>query len=807
MIRFRLKEIVSSLTSMYILMGVLAVGAAVATFVENDHGTEVARAYVYDSLWYEIVLTLTVMNLLAVAFKTHMYKRLLVFVFHTSFAVILVGAGLTRYFGHEGQVSIREGQTQGEVYVDGNLVPLPFSLQLQKFEMLRYPGSRSPSGYTSYITIYDKNEKHEVWVSVNAPIDYRGYRIFQASYLPDEEGTVLSINRDPGKEVTYLGYALLFMGLLLNIAHPKSRFRVLIRRINHSTIASVLLCGVVLHSEQAEASSLSPFIAQYLDDHREGSRELSEQFGRLMVQSRMGRIKPLDTLNREVLRKVTQSSSLYGMNHNQVVLGLLSRPNIWKKIPLIRVKSNRVKEKLEQSSKVKMVSFQAFFDTKGEYRLEQDVAQVSAMLPFERSEDEKEILKLDERVSIVLMVQKGTLLKIFPAPDDPSYSWYGFIRIWDHLSDDQTDALQDSSRSFIDAVFARNYNQASLHLEEMLHFQKRHGAEVYPDEFSITMELVYHHLNLFPKLMLIYLCLGFLGIFVAFYESLRQKQVCSWLSRSLSLCAVMLLIMHGTALAMRAYVSGHMPLSDTYESLIAIAFFSVAAGLCCARRSLFVSSSSLLMGGIFLFVAHLNSIDPEITNLVPVLKSLWLSIHVSVIISSYGFFGIACLLSFFSLILMAVPCTTCSISKQVRNLADLSEAYQILGLTLLVIGNFLGAIWANESWGRYWGWDPKETWAYIAIITYALVIHLRLLKAVYSEVLQATCSVLAFSTILMTYFGVNFYLSGKHSYATGDPILVPRWAIIMGSIVLVVIALAWVRQKRLGTRGRLDGVN
>jgi len=202
-------------------------------------------------------------------------------------------------------------------------------------------------------------------------------------------------------------------------------------------------------------------------------------------------------------------------------------------------------------------------------------------------------------------------------------------------------------------------------------------------------------------------------------------------------------------------------------------------------------SATVIMAGVFMFTAHLSGIDPQITNLVPVLKSYWLTIHVSIITGSYGFLAIGAMLGFMSLILFIFrDKTKPHIDATIKHITAINEASLIIGLAALIVGNFLGGIWANESWGRYWGWDPKETWAYVAIITYALVIHLRMIPKMNTPYIFAVASTLAFSTILMTYFGVNFYLSGMHSYATGDPVPIPTWVYVLTTMVFVVIAIA-----------------
>ena len=131
------------------------------------------------------------------------------------------------------------------------------------------------------------------------------------------------------------------------------------------------------------------------------------------------------------------------------------------------------------------------------------------------------------------------------------------------------------------------------------------------------------------------------------------------------------------------------------------------------------------------------------------------------------------------------------VDEIIKHVTAITEIALIIGLTAITIGNFLGGVWANESWGRYWGWDPKETWAYVSIVVYAIIIHLRFVKALNTPYVFASAALLGFASILMTYLGVNFYLSGMHSYATGDPVPIPMWAYYTVTIVFVTILLAY----------------
>jgi cytochrome c-type biogenesis protein CcsB len=362
------------------------------------------------------------------------------------------------------------------------------------------------------------------------------------------------------------------------------------------------------------------------------------------------------------------------------------------------------------------------------------------------------------------------------------------------LEGEEGEKLQESSSAFMEALFERNYAKALLHVKTFSAFQTKYGSDIMPSNTHIEVEILYNKLMIFERLTLAYVLVGFVLLSVAFGRIFTSKIFTCKLDRPLFFIVAFLFVVHTCGLALRWYVSGHAPMSDTYESIVYIAWSCLLFCMLFLRRSLFALAGSVMMAGIFMFVAHLGHIDPEITNLVPVLKSFWLSVHVSVITASYGFLALGCALGFLTLILF-----TCKSSHQIvatiKHLSAINEITLILGLSLLVIGNFLGGVWANESWGRYWGWDPKETWAYISILVYTLILHVRLVPRIYSHYSFAVLSLLGFASILMTYFGVNFYLAGMHSYATGDPVPIPTWVYVCGGVVAVLILVSYKNRR------------
>jgi len=900
----KILNILFSTYTMLILFMLLGVGAAVATFIENDYGTSTARVLVYNHLWYETVLTLTIVNLLGVIVRRKMWKQKGKFIFHIAFVVMLVGSGLTRYVGFEGIMHIEEGQTQSSMvslepylqvtiydndkkyynefkkefsaigdnsfnykipFDNKNLtvslesykfakkgsatmnligikfqigdetkveklvgqrgqeglarklkfknnirvsvaygskpVSVPFAIKLNDFQLDRYPGSMSPSSYASEVTLIDKanNVKFDYRIFMNSTLKYGGYQFFQSSYDRDEKGTVLSVNNDPGTIPTYFGYFLLALGLLMNMFDKKSRF---IKLLNYtkqfnSVVALALLSFVLNTTSYAQEDSVA-----YLQSYQKNSVAIANEFSKLVTQSGMGRMKPLDTLNNEILNKLSRKSSFINMNYNQVILGMMTRPNIWQNIKMLKIKTPKLKKLLGMKKTRKYVAFSEMFKKSG-YVLKDLVNKANAMNPNKRGTFEKDILKLDERLNIAYMVYYGNLFKIIPQPRDQhnytkSNKWYSPMDAMKNFNKKDADIIKMMIGGFLNSIASSKYDQASKYLKLIVQYQQQMGKDIIPSQDTINSEILFNKLGLFSKITIAYVLIGFILFIVSFLTVFNK----SWHSKKVNtiffVILAILFALHTFGMGHRWYISGHAPWSNTYESLVYIAWSTMFAGVVFFRKSLMALSATVIMAGVFMFTAHLTGIDPQITNLVPVLKSYWLTIHVSIITGSYGFLAIGAMLGFMSLLLFIFrDPSKPHIDSTIKHITAINEAALILGLAMLVVGNFIGGVWANESWGRYWGWDPKETWAYISIIFYALVLHLRMIPKLNTPFIFSVASTVVFASILMTYFGVNFYLSGMHSYATGDPVPVPAWAYVLSGMVFVVIGFA-SRKRDLG---------
>ena len=685
---------------------------------------------------------------------------------------------------------------------------LPFYIKLNAFFLDRYPGSMSPMSYASEVEVVD--EVKGVYVPyriyMNHVLDYAGFRFFQSSYDQDEKGTILSVNNDPGKWPTYIGYILLSLGLLFNMLNPKSRFRKLatmvqrdMNKIKSAFIAFALLLGLAqgvgLHAEETYSAQ------EYLTYLKRYDKEHADHFGRILVQSVDGRIKPIDTVSMEVLNKIYGSSTFEGMSANQVVLSMMSSPNEWQMLPVIKVFHPELKKMIGIPENQKYASFSDFFEKEGErgFKLTKHSEEANRKKPAERNQFDKDIIKVDERVNIAYMVFTGEIFKIIPKQNDLSKRWFAPQQAVAGFSKQEGDEVRALLGGYFDAIGEGLdkgiWLNADRSLEKLQAYQEQYGSEIIPSLSRIKAEIFFNHAKIFQRLSPFYLLSGLVLLVFIFAKMVKPRLNITWVTKVVLGINFFAFLIHSGGLALRWYISTHAPWSDGYESMIYIAWAIALSGIFFSRQSIVALSLTSILTGVTLFVAHLSWMDPQITNLVPVLKSYWLNIHVSVITASYGFLGLCSLLGFFTLILFIVRKQhTTEIDRNIVEATRINEMSMILGLSLLTVGNFLGGVWANESWGRYWGWDPKETWALVSILIYAAVVHFRFVPKLNNPFAFAVASTIAFAAIIMTYFGVNFYLSGMHSYAAGDPIPVPPFVYYTLAVVTIVIAFAYPKR-------------
>lgn len=698
------------------------------------------------------------------------------------------------------------GDTVVEVAYGSIERKVPFSVALRDFELERYPGSMSPASYASEVSVIDaaNQEKFDFRIYMNHILDYQGYRFFQSSFDQDELGTVLSVNRDPGTLITYIGYLLLAIGMFGILIVKNGRFAALGEKLKSldtkkavAALAIIVMTLGTTNSIAADADNPVIKVAKGFD------KAHADKFGHLIVQDASGRMKPLDTLSHEILAKLNRNDTFMGLTSNQVVLGMMLRPDAWREIAIIRTGDKEVNKLIGLPEGAKTAAFSQFFEFPDEisgYKLAQLVDEANRKAPGKRDKFDKALLQVDERVNVAYMVYTGSLVRMWPRANDKNHKWDATIEALQTLSPKESEIVRFLAIGYFgsidEAMKSGDWKKADEALARIDKYQRFVGASVYPSDAKSKVEIFYNKANIFEQLWPLYFVVGFTLLILSFIKIIKPAFREEWLSKVSFGLLVLFFAAHTAGLAMRWYISGHAPWSNGYESMIYIGWASVLAGFIFSRRSVMTMAATAIMTGLILFVAHLNWMDPQVTNLVPVLQSYWLTIHVAMITASYGFLGLGALLGMITLILFILkkPENSARLNLAIKELNAINEMSLIIGLVLLTIGNFLGGVWANESWGRYWGWDPKETWALVTILVYAVVIHLRMIKGAYSDYIFSVVSLLAFTSVLMTYFGVNYYLAGMHSYAKGDPVPVPDFVPWTYAVIAIVIAMAYSKR-------------
>ncbi len=702
--------------------------------------------------------------------------------------------------GKPAQFSI--GDTKFRLSYGAKRIKLPFSLKLRDFILERYPGTNSASSYASEVTLIDprKDIQFDKRIYMNHILNYGGYRFFQSSYDPDELGTYLSVNHDFwGTWVSYIGYFLFTIGFAMSFFQRRGRFRSLqdrLKRMEGANAAkSFLLC--VLFGLSTSLSAQSGFEVPQIDG------EHAERFSKIVLQDYKGRMEPVHTLASEILRKVSRKRSIYGQSPEQVLLGMTIYPEKWGKIPLIKLtKHDEILNILEAGDG--LMAYEDFFDERGQYKLKDYVREAFGMDQKDRGTFEKAIIKLDERVNIVSMVFSNRMMRLFPVKGDPNNTW---ISTNDAVKKrNQTGEDTFDNRYFIaygyavdEAIKSGDWSLANELLGELTKYQKKHGSAVYPGDKKINFEVLLNKMNVFNRLGAVYGLMGLLFLLLFFASVFIERLNKSKFEKIAFYLLLLAFLFHTVGLGIRWYVSGRAPWSNGYESMIYIAWTTILAGLFFARKSLGGLAATAILSATILLVAMLSYLDPEITPLVPVLKSYWLTIHVSLEAGSYGFLMLGAILGVLNMILMVFAGQKKKdyIYKKIKELSYISEMTLFGGLFMVSVGTYLGGIWANESWGRYWGWDAKETWALVTVLVYAFILHMRFIPGIRGLFAYNFATLFGFASVIMTYYGVNYYLSGLHSYATGDPVPIPMWVYYSVFFLSVLSLVAFFRFRKL----------
>ncbi|WP_373058731.1 cytochrome c biogenesis protein CcsA [Zunongwangia sp. H14] len=709
-----------------------------------------------------------------------------------------------------------------EIYLNYGSIEkeLPFALQLNDFIAEKYPGTQnSYKSFQSDVEIVEEGQEDVPYeIYMNHILDHRGYRFFQSSFDPDEKGTILSVNHDRwGTWITYTGYFLLYFGLMWILFDKGSRFGQLKQRLDKIKLKKKQLAGLAALLMFSFGSMAQTPEGEHVHTNMENvqrqmdsiisanavKEEHAENFGRMVIQDDGGRMKPANTYSSELLRKLSKTDTYNGMTSDQVLLSMTENPMVWYNIPLIYVEKHN--DSLHQILGVeegkKLLSLTDFFDNAGNYKLAPYLeGAYQAAVP---DQFQKDFIKTDKKVNLLYQALQGDILKIFPIPGDENNKWVSYPEV------------QDAAFKGMDSVYVRqilplymnalkdaretgDYTTADKYLGSIKSFQQKFGAEVMPSEEKIEAEITYNKYDIFRNLFWMYMLAGLLMLIFVILQIFKDNKIMRGLVTLCIISIAILFVLHTAGLAARWYISGHAPWSNAYESMIYVAWATMFFGLAFGRKSNLTIASTAFVASMILMIAHWNWTDPAIANLVPVLDSYWIMIHVSVIVGSYGPLTLGMILGVVSLLLMIL--TNSSNKKKmdlnIKEITIINELALTVGLVMLTIGNFLGGQWANESWGRYWGWDPKETWALISIMIYAFIIHMRLVPGLRGKWTFNFMSVVGYSSIMMTYFGVNFYLSGLHSYASGDKVITPNFIYYTAAGVAILGAVSYWKYKK-----------
>jgi cytochrome c-type biogenesis protein CcsB len=602
-----------------------------------------------------------------------------------------------------------------------------------------------------------------------------------------------------GTLVSYIGYFFLTLGMIWTLFSKKTRFyevRQKIKKLRAKSGTFILLVllflsGVSLAQEAAYKQNAV-------------SEQFADDFSRVVVQDFKGRMKPVHTLSREILRKISRKDSYDGMTADQVLLSMFVNKEDWYDVKLIKLGKHKDVQKL-LGMDGEYASYKDFFTEAGDYKMGDEVRRVYGMEQKDRGVYAKELLKIDERLNILSMVFSGSLLKIIPNPNNPNNTWEGYSG---HSQNDGHNHSEVASNFFNafgtalkQATRSKDYKHVGHLLDELKTYQAEKGGAIKPSEARINTEIRLNNMNVFSRLAGLYMLLAIGLLFFLFVSVFKPNWKLKTPYRILFAFVVIGFILHTVGLGMRWYVSGRAPWSNGYESMIYIAWTSTLAGVLFTRKSFGGLAATMVLAGTILFVSMLSFLDPEITPLVPVLKSYWLTIHVSLEAGSYGFLMLGAIIGLINLILMMFISekNKTRVKRIVQEMSYISEITLIGGLFMVSVGTYLGGVWANESWGRYWGWDAKETWALVTILVYAFILHMRFIPKLRGLFAYNVMTLFGLATVIMTYYGVNYYLSGLHSYATGDPVPVPNWVYIAVACLIVVSLIAYLRKRKVGS--------
>ena len=738
----------------FLLLAVVSILLAAATFVEHAKGHEAAVSNIYTSWWMIVLWALTAVTALIVIIRRFIpakqkdgegktakgrIRRPAALLLHLSLLCILAGALVTHLWGEQGTVWLRTGE-RSNIFANAEkqrMERLPFQMQLEEFNLQTYPGTQSPMDYVSKVSIVSNGTVTDtLQISMNNVGEYGGYRFYQSGYDPDLNGTHLMVSHDPwGLRITYTGYGLLFLSMLLMMVLPKEGFRRLL-------LIALLFLPTAVSPLKAATTTTVP-------------KDVADRFGDLYVCYN-GRICPMQTLAKDFTTKLYGKPAYQGMSAEQVLMGFMLHPNEWTTQPIIKVKA-AVAQRLGIDGKY--ASYQDFHTDSG-YKL-YDV--LNAIYSGQKVDDARAILDADEKMNILLMLFNGELLKIYPdRSDGGDLQWYSQgDQLPQDMAEDKCMFIQKTMDYVGELAGKGDYAQLNAIFDKIKAYQQKEAAGLLPSNTLFKAEKLYNGADFTRPLAMLLTTLGIISFAIYLAHWLRRKQLPRWLRTTMNTILIATLAYLLFIIVLRGYVAQHLPLSNGFETMQFMALISLLITLIMQRRFMLLMPFGLLLAGLTLMVAMMGESNPQITLLMPVLASPLLSLHVCVIMAAYSLLAFILLNAITALILMARKGN----EEAVKQLTRISRLMLYPAVFCLAAGIFIGAIWANQSWGRYWGWDPKEVWALITLLVYSIPMHAQTIQWLQKPRWYHLYMALAFLSILMTYFGVNFFLGGMHSYA------------------------------------------
>lgn len=748
----------------FILYILVLVCMAAATIVEKSQGTDYAHAHYYGAWWFILIWAV-----LAALGAFYIIKRKVkcasTLALHLSFIIILAGALLTHISAKRGMIHLRIGQPTDTYMAQDEEQgmqeeKLPFSLCLQKFEAKMHDGTNAVADYSSKFTVIDGDDKSEGEVSMNNIYSHQSYRLYQSSYDEDGKGSVLAINADPyGIPVTYTGYALLFISLVWMLFDPKGGYRKLLKSplLKKGALITALILSMgniqTLHAESATGNLQNAVLP----------KETAEKFGELHILYN-DRICPVQTFALDFCKKIYGARSYQGLTAEQVLSGWVFYGNTWANEPFIKIKSGEMKTAMNLPD---YASLNTFFNREmGGYTIGQYVQEY-----YNGQQDKfhQQAADIDGKIQIIMELREGISLKVLPytftknvkATKDHSFIKAG-TTTWFSPVDKLPQAVEHQHALYIKNVFsllngdvkAGNTRRVNEFFVKMKKYQEVSSGNSLPTATQYKAERINNAFPFATILFMANLTLGFIALFYTIYRMTKKREI-----KALNIALPILLGVSFLALtfglALRWIISGNIPMSNGYESMLTVAWFVMLISILMQLRIRIVMVFGFLISGFFLLVSHINQMDPAIGQMMPVLNSPLLSIHVSIIMMSYALLSLTFICGIMGICLRSHG----------EELQALSRIFLYPALTTMGVGIFIGAIWANVSWGNYWSWDSKETWALITFMIYAVVVHTQSLPVFRKPLVYHIYITLAFMSIAMTYFGVNYFLTGMHSYA------------------------------------------